>query len=45
MTRLDDRMIAFICRHVVDVKDWTVGQAAYQEGMNGRPDNDALGPP
>jgi transposase InsO family protein len=33
VTRLDDRKIAFICRHVVDLKDWTIGQMAAQYGV------------
>lgn len=36
MTKLNDRKIRFLCRHIVDVKDWTINQIAMQYGITKR---------
>jgi putative transposase len=36
VTKLTDKRIRFLCRHIVDVGDWTVGDIAIQYGVTER---------
>ena len=36
MTKLSDRKIRFICRHVVDIRDWTIAQVSVQYNITPR---------
>jgi transposase InsO family protein len=36
MVKLDDRKIQFLCRHIVDTREWTTGQIAAQYGITMR---------
>lgn len=36
VTKLTDKKIRFLCRHIVDVEDWSVGEIAIQYGVTER---------